>query len=63
MTKNLENNKILVNIMEAANLLSVGRSTIYALTKAGDLQMVKIGSAARVTMDSIRTLVGKGGVA
>lgn len=63
MTTNLDSNKLLVNIMEAASLLSVGRSTIYALAKSGELQTVKIGSAVRVTMESIRALAGKGAAA
>lgn len=56
MTKNLDNGKLLVNIMEAASLLSVGRSTIYKLMNSGDLKMVKLGCSARITMDSIRAL-------
>jgi excisionase family DNA binding protein len=58
MNANLDNGKLLVNIMEAASLLSVGRSTIYKLMNAGDLRVVKLGCSARITMDSIRALVG-----
>lgn len=58
MKTNLDNGKLLVNIMEAASLLSVGRSTIYKLMNSGELKMVKLGCSARITMDSIRALAG-----
>lgn len=58
MTTNLNNYKMLVNITEAASLLSVGRSTIYKLMNSDDLKMVKLGCSARITMDSIRSLAG-----
>lgn len=57
MATNLDTDKLLVNIMEAANLLSVGRSTIYKLMNSGSLKVVKLGCSARITMDSIRALV------
>lgn len=60
MATNLDTEKLLVNIMEAANLLSVGRSTIYKLMNSGDLKVVKLGCSARITMDSIRALVDGG---
>ena len=58
MATNLKTDKLLVNVMEAANLLSVGRSTIYKLMNSGDLKVVKIGCSARITVDSIRALAG-----
>lgn len=58
MNTNLENGKLLVSIMEAAGLLSVGRSTIYKLMNSGDLKVVKLGCSARITMDSVRALAG-----
>ncbi len=57
MSINLENGKLLVNIMEAASLLSVGRSTIYKQINSGTLDVVKVGGSARITMASIRALV------
>jgi len=58
MSANLDNGKLLVNIMGAASLLSVGRSTIYKLMNSGELKVVKLGCSARITMDSIRALAG-----
>ncbi len=60
MANNLDTNKLLVSIMEAASLLSVGRSTIYKLMNTGDLKVVKLGCSARITMESIRALAGAG---
>lgn len=54
MANELDNGKLLVSIMEAASLLSVGRSTIYKLVNSGDLKVVKLGCSARITMASIR---------
>jgi len=56
---NTPENKLLVTIMEAAALLSVGRSTIYNLINEGDLAVVKIGCSARITMASIRAVAGE----
>lgn len=56
MGNNSENVKLLVSIMEAASLLSVGRSTIYKLVNSGDLKVVKLGCSARITMASIRAM-------
>lgn len=58
MQSSLDNGKLLVTIMEAASLLSVGRSTIYKLMNSGDLDVVKLGCSARITMASIRAIVG-----
>lgn len=51
-------NRLLVNYTEAAALLSVGRTTVFRLVKAGDLTAVKIGSSSRITMDSVLALAG-----
>ncbi|MBZ6381129.1 helix-turn-helix domain-containing protein [Sphingomonas sanguinis] len=58
---NTPENKLLVTIMEAAALLSVGRSTIYKLINEGDLAVVKIGCSARITMASVRAVAGERG--
>lgn len=41
------------NILDAAKLLSVGRSTIYKLMDNGLLESVKIGSRRLVRIESI----------
>lgn len=53
-------NKLLLSITEAANILSVSRGTIYNLLETGALKRVHIGKSARVTVGSVRALVGEG---
>ena len=40
---------LLLTPEEAAKLLSVGRTTVYALIKAGDLRPVHIGRSCRIS--------------
>lgn len=49
-----------VRIPVAMRLTGIGRSKLYELIKAGDLQTVKIGTATLVTMASLRRLVERG---
>ena len=49
--------KILLSIEDAANTLSVSPGTIYNLIKAGKIERVKVGRAARITAGSIREYV------
>jgi len=46
-----------VRIPTAMQLIGVGRSTVYALIKAGELRTVKLGRATLITMSSLRRLV------
>lgn len=48
---------LLVRIPEAAQLLAIGRSTVYELIADGHLETVHIGRAVRVTTDSIEAFV------
>jgi excisionase family DNA binding protein len=50
---------LLWKIDEAARILNVSRSTIYELASTGQLQLVKILRATRVTDDSIRRFIAK----
>lgn len=49
--------RVLVKVEEAARLLSISRSTAYALIGAGDLESVTIGRARRVPADAIESFV------
>ena len=51
--------KLLVTVVEAAEALHLGRSTIYDLVKSGELKMVKIGRAARIPVAELRAFVGR----
>lgn len=50
---------LLLDILEAADLLRVSRSTIYALMRADDLASVKVGSRRLVTGASITTYIAR----
>lgn len=39
---------LLLTVVEAGRLLSVGRTTVYELIERGDLRVVHIGRACRV---------------
>jgi excisionase family DNA binding protein len=54
-----EQGRLLVRIMEAADLLSLSRTSIYNLIGDGSLEIVHMGKAVRVTMKSIRCWVEK----
>lgn len=44
---------------ESAELLGIGRTTLYALIKAGELHMVKIGRRTLVPMDELEAYVDR----
>ena len=51
--------RILLDYMEAADQLSVGRTTIYGLIERGELKTVKIGRRALVTRESLEAYVAR----
>jgi excisionase family DNA binding protein len=50
----------LLSIADTKATLSVGKTTIYELIRAGDLETVKIGSRTLITADSISALISRG---
>ncbi len=48
---------ISVRIPSAAKLTGLSRSTLYNLIKAGDLEVVKVGSMTLVPYDSLRRFI------
>lgn len=48
---------LLLTMREAAAALRIGRSTVYELVAAGDLEVVHIGRSARVPVDELRRFV------
>jgi excisionase family DNA binding protein len=46
--------RLLARPEEAAELLGVGRSTIYELMRVGELPVVHIGRAARIPVQELR---------
>jgi excisionase family DNA binding protein len=49
----------LITIKQAARVLNLGRSTIYELIAAGQLEVVHIGRSARVPAQSVEALVAR----
>lgn len=56
--------KLLLTPTEAAELLGVGRTTIYELMNSGDIESVRIGRARRIPsaalLDFVARLRGEG---
>jgi excisionase family DNA binding protein len=48
---------LLVTAEEAARLLAVGRTTVYALLGSGDLKSVQIGRSRRIRLSDLETFV------
>jgi excisionase family DNA binding protein len=55
----LAGDPLLLTPEEAAKLLSVGRTTVYALIKAGDLHPVHIGRSCRLSRTELERYVGR----
>jgi excisionase family DNA binding protein len=45
-----------ISINDTAKVLGIGRSSVYALIKSGDLDTMKIGRRTLLTTESIRRL-------
>jgi excisionase family DNA binding protein len=48
---------LLLTIPQAASVLAVGRTTVYELIAAGDLDVVHIGRAVRIPVHALRSFV------
>jgi len=49
--------RLVVDVREAANLLSCGRTYLYDLISAGELPVIKLGRLTRVPVVAIQALV------
>lgn len=49
--------RLLLTIPEAARMLAIGRSTLYELVAAGDIEVVHVGRSARLRVDEVRNFV------
>ena len=45
---------VLLKVEEAADLIKVGRTKMYALVAAGDVPSVRLGRAVRVPLNALR---------
>ncbi|RXG83813.1 helix-turn-helix domain-containing protein [Bradyrhizobium zhanjiangense] len=50
--------KLAYSIVEACDLLSIGRTTLYQLIKAGDLQTRKVGRRTLIPAKSLDSFIG-----
>lgn len=51
--------KLLLSVEEAAEVLGVGRSTVYDLVRMQLLQSVKIGARRKIPVDACREFIGQ----
>ncbi len=51
--------KLLNSIETVCDRLEIGRTSLYALIKAGDLKLIKIGSKSLITEESILAYVDR----
>jgi excisionase family DNA binding protein len=50
---------LLLDVREAARALGIGRSTLYELIAAGELEVVHIGRSARVPLAALHEFVDR----
>lgn len=50
---------LLLRIPEAGRLLGLGRTTMYELISAGEVEVIHIGRAARIPLDSVERFVDR----
>lgn len=48
---------ICIRVNEAARMIGVGRTKLYAMIASGELEAVKLGKATRITTASLHDLV------
>ena len=51
--------RVLLTPEEAAEALGVGRTTVYALIKAGDIDSIRIGHLRRIPTDALAPCVAR----
>jgi len=54
---NVPSEKLLLRIPEAAAILGLGRSTVYALIGSGALPVVRVGRSVRIPMSGLQTWI------
>jgi excisionase family DNA binding protein len=49
----------LLTVEQAADRLAVGRTTVYALLRTGELDSVKVGRLRRIPLDALRAYLAR----
>ncbi len=57
MNAPLSPDPICVRINDAARMIGIGRTKLYELIAAGEVEMVKLGKSTRITTASLHDLV------
>ena len=57
MNTNTSPTRLLLTIRETADALGLGRSTVYELITAGELEVVRIGRSARIPVATVEQFV------
>ncbi|WP_188063824.1 helix-turn-helix domain-containing protein [Sphingobium sp. KCTC 72723] len=57
MNARLPPEPICVRVNEAASMIGVGRTKLYELIAAGEVETVKLGKATRITTASLHDLI------
>jgi excisionase family DNA binding protein len=50
---------LLLTMIEAARVLSIGRTTMYGLVGAGEIDVVRIGRSVRIPVDALQVFVDR----
>jgi excisionase family DNA binding protein len=50
---------VLVTVCQAAELLAIGRTSVYELIGRGELEVVRIGRATRIPVDAVHDFVAR----
>jgi excisionase family DNA binding protein len=53
--------RLLLKVHEAASAIAVGRSTMYRLISTGEIKSIRVGSAVRVPIDTLREWIARQG--
>jgi excisionase family DNA binding protein len=51
--------RLLVKVEEAAEMLGIGRSTVYDLMRTGEIESVWIGRSRRIPVDALRDYIAQ----
>lgn len=50
---------ICVRVNDAARMIGIGRTKLYELIAAGEVETVKLGKSTRITTASLHDLIGR----
>ncbi|WP_341896607.1 helix-turn-helix domain-containing protein [Sphingobium sp. YR657] len=56
---NSQPDPLTVRIPDAIRMTGIGRSKLYELIQSGDIEIVKIGSATLIPVESLRQLINR----